>query len=385
MRFETAIKASSLIETLENYCKADNTDFLAENRERSSNSIRIHDNDQFWQLVLTDTERCWNKKMQFNGWIVSDWIARVPGLYWMNESRNLRSVPEELVEKRSERWITYFPPGKSRKVMGGLGTFVLRPDEKGYVIMSLTNTGNTSTSVPVLVSPEVIEHFNLAQGKMVTINSAPWRKMSQEWSNRFPAIKGLPRGYIVLDEPDQIEVDDVEHPVEVQPFTILEYDKGNGVLYDFVYYSIDTAFPNYRKEIEKFFAEYCKSNKHYGHYLIAADTTDPLFEAEYNTPEELLRNEIGAKANLDLLTARIRNAFLYKNETIDSIIDKVSKYYNIENSVYSLAIKVNIPTNKINSGPPVKMISQLINICKESGKLEELVDQVQHDYPSSTN
>ena len=109
---------------------------------------------------------------------------------------------------------------------------------------------------------------------------------------------------------------------------------------------------------------------------------DPLFDAVYNSPEDLMRNEAGGKSQLDLLSERIRNSFLYKQETLDSIIQKTTKDYTTTNEVLALAIDLKIPEGLIQATTPVNMVMQLIDQCRQRNKLEELVDMLQQKNPT---
>ena len=64
--------------------------------------------------------------------VLLQWFPRVPGLYWLDGSENLRQLSPEAEEFRSTHWVSYKPYGKSRKVMGGIGTLRLPPSIDNY-------------------------------------------------------------------------------------------------------------------------------------------------------------------------------------------------------------------------------------------------------------
>lgn len=384
MLFSNARKATQLIESLENYSVMDNT-VIKDPELKGGETLWINDDQYFWRDVLASPDKYWNRKIEIYEWVISDWVARVPGLYWHQEAEGLRDVPESLVEIRSKNYVQYQPSGKSRKVMGGIGTFLLPPADDGKQIMSITNSHNASLGIPMLVYPEVIAYHKLVQGDQVSVRGAVWRKMSQEWVNRFPERKGIPRGYLVVDHPDQLIKHGVNAPIVFQPFSIMEYDEGHARLFDYTYFSIDSYEPGYRDLLRYFFEKYRTENGRNGRYLIAADMNEPLFDAAYNNPAELLRNEVGGKAQLALLAERIRGAFLYKQESLESIIQKISAWYTGTNEVQALAISIDISPGLLEAAPPIKMAMQLVAICSERNKLVELIDQILYDHPQINN
>jgi hypothetical protein len=238
--------------------------------------------------------------------------------------------------------------------------------------------------IPVLVFPHVLEDKKIKQGDILSIKEACWRKMSVSWASRFPSIKGIPRGYLVLDNPGQVEVLRSDAPVEFHPCTIMEYQSENALLYDYVFCSANSQYRGYRKEMEAFFSAYRLRNGRQGRYLLATDVNDPLFDATYTSPNDLLR-EADGKAQINLITERIRNAFLYKEETLTTIMQKIPRYYPTNNHIISLAINVDIPPALLQTSSVVRMSAQLVDICREQNKLEELVDQVIKDNGEAVN
>lgn len=60
-------------------------------------------------------------------------------------------------------------PGKSKKVLGGIGTILLSPDINGNVLMSVSAGCNASTGIPLLIFRSVLEILNIQQGDIVDI------------------------------------------------------------------------------------------------------------------------------------------------------------------------------------------------------------------------
>src|SRR5688572_20731991 len=99
MSFREAIKGATLIEALENYSLSDNT-ITEEARagSKQEDALTFYSDDDFWTMILRNPEQYWNKKMSFNHAAVSEWIARVPGLYFTSGSRRNRIMGEDDIE-----------------------------------------------------------------------------------------------------------------------------------------------------------------------------------------------------------------------------------------------------------------------------------------------
>lgn len=376
MSFTQAAKMSTLIQTVSNYSIADDISFQPPPAS-PQNARPFHYDERFWADFIHDPGAFWDKKIDLTNFILSDWIARIPGLYWLQGYRGLHPVLESSdVEYRSSlgNRVVYRPAIKSAHVMNGIGTFILPPDDDGKRIMSISSDSTPTSGVPVLVFPEVLEAYDLKPGDALSIKSAYWRKMSLEWQNKFDAVSQIQRGYLVVSNPDQVEKISSGRPVEIHPFSIMEYHSNGALLYDYVYCTTDTGVKNYRKEVEKFFKEYSQRNDRYGRYLIAADATAPLFEADYNTPAELRRLEPGGKAQLDLLVARMRDSFYHNSETIESIMGKIPLFYPTAREINALAVQAGVSPSELRSDTAKKMSAQLVSLCLDRKLLESLVD-----------
>ena len=224
-----------------------------------------YDDGIFWGRVLAGPEDAWGTLFWIDIAVLSEWIARVPGLYWKPESAQFRQLSPEAVEYKSQTWVTYRPEGKSRKVMGGIGTLRFPPGQDGRRLVSLTTTCNVSAGVPALVSPEVWDRHELREGVLLG-GRARWQPMVLGWSSYFPSTRELPRGYLIVDDPDTIEVHDPGHraPTLIHPFTVMEYSRGAVELFDFVYAAADTGESRYRQRLERFFDSYKDRHERYG-------------------------------------------------------------------------------------------------------------------------
>ena len=152
MSLQQAFVGSLAIESAENYAVADVTSQWAIGDNDNSRGSYINDDEYFWREIGKDKEGNWGRTFAFNFVCVSEWIARVPGLYWSPGAKRMRNISPALVEMKTEEWTRYYPPGKTQKVAGGVGTLRLPPNDEGYRVVALTMNANASAGVPALVS-----------------------------------------------------------------------------------------------------------------------------------------------------------------------------------------------------------------------------------------
>ena len=93
----------------------------------------FYNDEEFWRKIIDDPIKYWNQKIDLYNFVISDWIARIPGLYWTQSSEQIRQHKNEDIALQSKQWIEFYPPGKSKKVMGGVGTLLLPPTDEGKV------------------------------------------------------------------------------------------------------------------------------------------------------------------------------------------------------------------------------------------------------------
>ena len=94
MGLKELYKGTKLIETIENYALAEEVNSLNENISNDENFWFSND-EEFWRNVITDPTKYWNQKIDLYDFVVSDWVARVPGLYWTSSSEQIRQHKKE--------------------------------------------------------------------------------------------------------------------------------------------------------------------------------------------------------------------------------------------------------------------------------------------------
>jgi hypothetical protein len=383
MPLTEALKATRIIETLENYSVAANTAHTAVNNNLpvAGNMDNVFDDRVFWNAVFNSPEEAWNKTFNMNGCTLCHWTPRIPGLYWAPGSQALREMGSQKVIE-GPGWVAYNPPTKSARVMGGMGTFLLPPDNAGFMLCTVTSTRNSSVGVPALISPEVVEAHHLQQGHCLQLRNVRWVKMSMEWAQRFPSVKGIPRGYLLINKPEAVTVTDKNIPVQFQPCTIMEYEQGGALLYDYVFMTADSTVPDYRKQAADFFEYYRTTDGRNGKYLFACDVADPLFDAVYQSPGDM--RTAYDNGQLELMLQRIRNS-RFNNHTIEELAGLLPRLYSTPGAIRTLSNIIELPAGLIKDDSTAKMTIELLHQSLQHKKMEELIDRVATDNPGAFN
>lgn len=383
MSLREAYVGVRIIETNDNYSRADAPLNVAPGASHRKCSKSFDGDEYLWMDILRDPTQAWGIDVDFDGVALSEWVARVPGLYWKRASQRLRQMSPAVLEEKTERWTKYSPPSKSGKVMGGIGTFRLLPSDDGTRLITLTASLNASAGVPALVAPAVWEKLQKrgpCEGQLLR-GKARWQPMSATWAPRFPSTREIPRGYLMLNEPDSVQLRGETAPTQIHPFTIMEYTAGSMELFDFVYVTIDTGNPAYRGALAEFFDTYKNDRGRFGRYLLAGDMVDALWDAEYDSPADLRRADPSAGSQLALLEARVRERML-GNDTIERLLEALGSTSHSNDDVKRLSKDIGInPSIWFRGGSLAEACSQFMDEVMRKNKLEELVETLAVNYP----
>lgn len=226
----------------------------------------------------------------------------------------------------------------------------------------------------------VWEHHRLEEGSIVWLR-AKWQPLPDRWAGRFASVRGIPKGHLLVSRPGQVaRVKNVKAPTQFHPCTVMEYYEGDAKLYDFVFATADTRLPNYRGRVEDFFEQYKRARGRFGKYLISADIADPLWEAEYESPDALRRAEPGAKSQLELLQARVRGES-FRGRRLDLIVQFLSRHYD-NDGLRRISETIGVPHAHWFTGAAGADSSvQLLQLCVDRGKVEELLDAAAAEHP----
>lgn len=382
MKFAKIIKATHIIEAIEDYSITANSGYDTSDQMHSVETNWFSTDDEFWNAVITDPEKYWHTKLSLHAFTICNWVARVPGLYWTDYSEAIRKGSLNQIAKQSNNWIEFLPPGKSKKVAGGIGTIQLAPDDEGRRMFSISSSCNASLGIPVLVFPDVIDALKLKEGDAVSIRDARWQPLSYAWSKRFSSTKNIPRGCLIVDSIDKISIWVRDVPVVYHPFSIMEYQKNDALLFDFVYITVDSKMDRVRTVIEDFFVQYATKERRNGEYLLNPDMVMPMFEARYNSSSEM--QHLSEKSKLDLMFKRIRDTS-FNRSNLDELIAVLPRFYGDQLSIRRLAKSIEVSQAILQDDSAASMSAQLINYCIDGNKIEELTDRMLVEYPHIFN
>ncbi|MBA1140281.1 hypothetical protein [Mesorhizobium neociceri] len=361
-----ALAASQVSETLANYELVDEPLTKADGAFWKHDSSNFYyDDQQFWRTGTAGTYAIIEEA-------ISEWVARVPGLFWQKASADRRQIGQSDVENKVGNFITLNPLAKSRVVSGGIGTIRLPPSEQGYRLVTLTRSMNASAGVPALISTEVWEHHHLGEGKVIE-GIADWRAMPLTWSAQFPSVAGVAKGCLVITHPDKIIRKDVPNiPVEVHPFSVMEYSEDGAQLHAFVYATAQTGDRRFRSNIETFFKSYSTDKKRYGVYLTGADLVQPMWETLFVSPEEMRGRQAPI---LRTIEARLAEE-MQGDDTTDSLLQSLSSKDRTD--LARLSTSIELPVNRWSQGGTVGDESiRLVDAARRAGKIPALLYALQ--------
>jgi hypothetical protein len=371
-------------ETIENYAVSDNhkTDTSP---SKDGQPFLLWSEEEFWHSVLYKPENFWNTKVTLdNGFVLTEWVARVPGLYWQNGSAAMRAVTQTAVETIGNQWNVLRPVSKSMIVMGGVGTLKLPPNEDGYRLVTLTATGDASAGIPTLISESIWQKYSLHEGIELK-GTGVWKEMPMSWSKNFPSTAKLPRGCLYFNEDSNIQVLSENQGYLFHPFSVMEYTTDSGIFHDFVFVSVTSEQQNYRQAIKDFFGYYRTANNRVGKYILNIDVSQPILDdVLYNTPQELLKTDDFAQSQLDILLARVRGDTFKNDKTIEDINKALLQNFGGDTEgLKRIGEDIGIPAWEwFKNESAAKLSIKLLDLCLEKNKMEALLEALVMDNPT---
>lgn len=377
-------KTSRVVETVANYERADQINISQEdikNIPSNDDTFALYDDGEFWREIINNPDRFWDKTFQLRSRVVlSEWIARVPGLYWKKGSEILRDVTESAIERIGNVYNVLKPIDKSQVVMGGIGTIRLPPNDAGYRLVSISTGVNTSSGIPILISPEVWDILSLKEGSVIDNMKVVWRKMPIGWRSNFLFGKeDMPRGCFIISDVNSISYSKKVLSTVFHPFTIMEYSTDSGYFFDYVFLTVTNEQKDYHSKVREFFEYYKKRFGNNGTYLLESDVSMPFLDAQYLTPGDLRKNQYG-ESQLDLLIRRIKGD-TFKGKTIDNILKAINDNYTSQ-SIEELGKYLDLqPFEWITPDPIAKLSIKLLDYCIDNEKVDKLLDLLVEENP----
>lgn len=370
--FAEIYKATRLTETADNYAVADQVDFAgSRNIQGASNNVIVNES-KFWAASLKNPEMYIDLAFDLPSVTLSDWIPRVPGLFFRDNSLQLRQIADL-------SGVGYMPHMESVYVMGGFGTSRFPPDLSGNRIVSVTTSTSATCAIPAIIPNTVWNHLSLEPGDKLSLMKVTWRSMVGEWSQRFESVRGIPRAYLFIEDESQIRVVGKTNPPWYYPYTIMEHTVGNALHYDYVFGTVENNESS--QWLSDWFERYLRNRVNNGRYLLNPDPTHPLFDTAYDSPEQLRRAESGGRYHLEILKEKIRGAY-FNGRQIEEIIQLLSNSYADNDNIRRIATYLTFPAVQFASSRPADRISQLVDWCIDNpGKMEELIDKIIVEHP----
>lgn len=387
MSLRRAYVGTWVLETSENYALADAPLVTPPESPATGEVAPLDEDRRFWEIVFRFKDEVWGATVGVGmGVAVSEWVARVPGLFWRPGAQAFRQYEQERYTL-VRGWHVYEPRLKSAKVMGGVGTMRLPMADNGARLISLCTGLNASAGVPALVSADVwdkIASQGPYEGRVIRFEQgARWMRMASAWAANFQTTRDLPRGYVVLNDPDAVEVLDDVAPVLIHPFTVMEYREGAKELFDFVYASADTSNRDYRAALEQFFGWYAGDAGRFGRYLLAGDMLNPMWDAQFDTPADLRRSDPAAGSQLELLEERVRRSML-ADDAVDDVMDALGKVARNQADFERLSADIGVEFAVWHRGgvTPAEAASLFVEEVLRQDKLAELIEVLVRLYPA---
>ena len=353
-----------------------------------NNTYQIGEEWQFWNPVLDDYNYFRDKTIEINADVVlSEWVALVPGLFYKAGSDALRNVRKSNIEYVNKNWTHYTPLGKSRKVMGGIGTLKFPADKDGYRLVSLAMNQNASSGIPALIHPEIWEYYKMREGLKINKIVAPLRDMPSEWSLKFASTRGIPKACLFINKIEQIETNNEDAHVRHHPFTIMKYEKDGAEYFDFVFVNIDSDQKDARKNVQIFLGEYIYNDGRFGQYLIEPDISNPIIGSQdiiCQSPLELRTKMEDSNAYLDLIQHRIHDT-TFNDQTLDEIKHLLDHLNEKTLKRYAKNIGLN-PNTVFRTGVShASNTANLLDICMDRKMMTQFLDEVIEEYPEKFN
>lgn len=380
MGLTQAYLSTRIVEAASNYAKADEPipDGASTTVDRA-NTEPLYSDDHFWGTLFNNPDAYWDKSFETNGsFVFSEWVARVPGMFWHPDSRRFQELASKGVSEELPSGLRVYPPHqKTPFVMGGTGTLRLPPDHLGRRLGTISSMKNASVGIPVIIYPEVWDHHALKEGAPVD-GVFQWKKMDHQWSQHFLSTRNIVRGYLEIRHPDHMKTYDDISQIMVHPFSIMEYERDSLKLYDFMFFTMDQGTD--RAAMKSFLTAYAEKHGH-ASYLLESDINVPVFDGVFSDPAQF-RAE--GKEHLDFMNTRL-NEILNGNTFQEEILNILTTKY-LPDDLRAVSGRINIPAALWDIGGSMSdRAVAFLNEVNDKAKTHELIEAIERDHPDSIN
>lgn len=179
----------------------------------------------------------------------------------------------------------------------------------------------------------------------------------------------------MLDDVDQVHFVEQGAPIQVHPYSVMEYWDGATRLLDFVYATAETSDSGFRGRLTQFFEQYRTANDREGTYLTAADISEPMWEPTFSSPEEMRRDK---HAQLRLIQRRIEDV-LRGTDVTEALVKRLSLFPDATD-LKRLSAKAGIqPQRWWQGGTLADEAARLVEAAYSSGKHQALLHAIQYE------
>lgn len=375
------VKLPLIAEALENYPKIDELDVQGNPApDRTTTNIQGVDTDEhFWDMMnarVAQGNYQWGNLFHFGRVSISEWVPRIPGMYWTDKAEKFREMGRAQKMDEWENQVAYRPIGKTQLVVGGLGTFKCSHGQENMLV-SITASGNCSSGIPLLISRQLWEDYNLKEGSILDDLTLRWDKMASNWSSKFISSKNLIRGSLTFTD-NNIKVNSYDRTAVCHPFTVIEYYEQGVPKYDFMFFSMQGA--SNRSKIDEWVNIY-KSKFEQARYIFEPDPNEVLYGATYATTHQFLNQGFN---DVQLIESKIESELSNQSTGIfDKIYEFLCNNISNENELaeFSKQEVISIPPISWRGGSSLlDTVKNFMTLIVEQKKLTTLYDLLQTDY-----
>jgi hypothetical protein len=381
MGLNTLVRGAHALRTAQDYVKLPG--YYADTEAAPTSTVREYQNEKdFWYEALgyrkdAEPPRA-GDAVTLTKFRLSEWVPRVPGLYWKDESLKLRDGARFETLQTDHRFAIYSPAGKTMHILGGVGNVRLLPSGQSQLLCA-SSSGEYWRGVPVLLEGEAFQEYRDAPDGIVVSLEGRWRPLPAEYARQLGSNAGIPRYCLVIDAADHVTVlndgSSWSWKCQSSAWTLFEYrGEDNLPRYDFAY-CIFRAFRSKTGHLEEatyFIRDYVE--RRHGTVLTDFDQEIPQFDA-WLPINELMSREVDPR-RLRALVNRVKEGALsperVQYETLPSVL---MDHFNIEElrilAVDYLALDLEDLVGP--SAGKVDHVQALVDFCDEQERTADLV------------
>ncbi|MGD1994900.1 MAG: hypothetical protein PVI59_17030, partial [Anaerolineae bacterium] len=242
MSLNTLVRGAHALRTVQDYVKLPG--YYASAEAEPTPALREYRSEKdFWYETLGHREDIEPPQagdaISLTKFRLSEWVPRVPGLYWKDESLKLRDAARYEILQTDRRFTVYSPAGKTMHILGGVGNVRLLPSGQSQLLCA-SSSGEYWRGVPILLEGDAFQEYRDAPDGIIVSLEGRWRPLPAEYARQLGSDAGIPRYCLVVDAADHVAVlndgSSWSWKCQSSAWTLFEYrDEDNLPRYDFAY------------------------------------------------------------------------------------------------------------------------------------------------------